>query len=272
MPELPEVETVRAVLAPRLTAEKITDVQIRNPQILADRTPEEFTACVKGQMITGLSRKGKFLRLQLSGGTITVHLRMTGCLFLKPHAAPLEKHTHVSFLLEDGNELRYEDVRRFGKFWFTKNGESDTSGADNLGIEPFDRALTAQYLQKKCGSSKRAVKQALLDQSIIAGIGNIYSDEILFSAGIRPDRPCNTLSAQEFAKLAAIIPERLEFFIEKNSISFEEYLKSNGKEYRNTPFLQVYGKAGFPCPVCGGTLQRIVLAGRSSVFCPHCQQ
>ena len=112
----------------------------------------------------------------------------------------------------------------------------------------------------------------LLDQSIVAGIGNIYSDEILFAAGIRPDRPCDTLTDGEFERLAAVIPERLNYFIGKNAISFDEYVLSKGKDYRNTPYLQVYGKGGEPCPVCGNTLQRIVIGGRSSVFCQHCQK
>ena len=112
----------------------------------------------------------------------------------------------------------------------------------------------------------------LLDQRIVAGIGNIYSDEILFAAGIRPDRPCADLTEDELERLAEVIPERLTFFVEKNAISFEEYALSKGKDYRNTPFLQVYGKGGKPCPVCGNTLHRLVLGGRSSVFCPHCQR
>ena len=108
--------------------------------------------------------------------------------------------------------------------------------------------------------------------SAVAGIGNIYSDEILFSCGIRPGRPCCTLTDAEWEKLAAAIPERLEYFIEKNSISFAEYAAGGGKDYRNTPFLQVYGRGGEPCPGCGAPLARIVLGGRSSVFCPHCQK
>ena len=115
-------------------------------------------------------------------------------------------------------------------------------------------------------------KAMLLDQTVAAGIGNIYSDEILFAAGIRPDRPCNSLTDGELEGLAAVIPERLNFFIEKNAIGFEEYTMSKEKDYRNTPYLRVYGKGGKPCPVCGERLQRIVLGGRSSVFCPHCQK
>ena len=112
----------------------------------------------------------------------------------------------------------------------------------------------------------------LLDQSVVAGIGNIYSDEILFAAGIYPGKPCRSLTDDDLERLAEMIPKQLSYFTEKNAISFEDYTASKGTDYRNTPFLQVYGKAGEPCPVCGNTLQRLVLGGRSSVFCPHCQK
>ena len=128
------------------------------------------------------------------------------------------------------------------------------------------------YLQARLGKRKKAIKACLLDQSVVAGIGNIYSDEILFTAGIRPDKPGDALADGDFERLASAIPERLNFFIEKNAISFEEYALSKGRDYRNTPYLQVYGKGGKPCPACGATLRRIVLGGRSSVFCPHCQK
>lgn len=154
---------------------------------------------------------------------------------------------------------------------FTRRGEEDISGAKELEIEPFDSALNAAYLREKCQNSKKPVKSMLLDQNIVAGIGNIYSDEVLFAAGIRPDRACSELTDGDFERLAAAIPERLAFFIEKNAISFEEYALSKGKEYRNTPFLRVYGKSGEPCPACGSTLLRTVIGGRSAVYCPHCQ-
>lgn len=273
MPELPEVETVRRVLEPRLQNRKITGVQIHNAQVIAAPSPEQFVAGVTGQSIAALMRRGKFLRLLFeSGDSLTVHLRMTGCLTIEPQAVPPEKHTHVIIALDDGGELRYEDVRRLGKLWFAKSGEEDVSGATELGMEPFDGAPTASYLQKKCRNSKKPIKSMLLDQSTVAGIGNIYSDEILFAAGIRPDKPCSALTDGELKRLAAAIPERLNFFIEKNAIGFEEYALSKGKDYRNTPFLQVYGKGGEPCPVCGERLQRTVIGGRSSVFCPYCQK
>ncbi len=273
MPELPEVETVRRVLEPRLRKKTIAGVQIHNAQVIADPSPEQFIAGAAGQRIAALLRRGKFLKLLFeSGDHVTIHLRMTGCLTVEPHAAPSEKHTHVIFALDDGSALRYEDVRRLGKLWFAQKGEPDVSGAEALGLEPFDDALTAAYLREKCQSSKKPVKSMLLDQRVIAGIGNIYSDEILFAAGILPDKPCGALTGDDFERLAAAIPERLSFFIEKNAISFEEYALSKGKDYRNTPFLRVYGKGGEPCPVCGNILRRVVLGGRSSVFCPYCQK
>lgn len=273
MPELPEVETVRRVLEPHLLKRTIAGLRICNPQIIAAPSSDRFAAGVTGQKIAAFVRRGKFLRLLFDGGDfLTVHLRMTGSLIVRPQGAPAEKHTHLAFALDDGNELRYEDVRRLGKFWFAECGEKDLSGVEKLGVEPSDAALTAAYLCGKCRKSRKPVKSMLLDQSIVAGIGNIYSDEILFAAGIRPDRPCCALSDGDFERLAAAIPERLAFFTEKNEVSFEEYISGRGKDYRNTPYLQVYGKGGGACPVCAATLQRIVLGGRSSVFCPHCQK
>lgn len=273
MPELPEAETVRRVLLPHLQNRKITDAQVQNAQVIAATSPEQFIDGVTGQCIVAFARRGKFLRLLFeSGDSLTVHLRMTGCLTIEPQTAPAEKHTHVTLTLDDGNQLRYEDVRRLGKMWFTRSGAEDISGIKELGIEPFDNKLNAAYLREKCQNSKKPVKSMLLDQSIVAGIGNIYSDEILFAAGIRPDRPCRELTDGNFERLAAVIPERLNYFIEKSAISFEEYNSGRGKDYRNTPYLQVYGKAGKPCPVCGAKLQRTVIGGRSSIFCPQCQR
>lgn len=273
MPELPEVETVRRVLLPHLQNRTILNVRIYDPALVAAPSWELFTAGVRGQRIADLARRGKFLQICfMSGDRLTVHLRMTGALTVEPQAAPAGRHTRAAFSLSGGEELRYEDVRRLGKMWFAKNGEEDHSGIAALGVEPFDAALTPLYLENRGKNGKKPVKSTLLDQSVVAGIGNIYADEILFAANIRPDKPCNALTDGEFARLAKAIPERLDFFIGKNEISFEDYLLGKGKEYRNTPYLQVYGKAGTPCPACGETLRRVVLGGRSSVFCPRCQK
>ncbi len=273
MPELPEVESIRRVLEPQIRGLTIRRVDANRPEIVAHPGAEEFCARVTGQTIDRVERRGKFLALRLaSGDRIILHLRMTGCLLLTPADLPAERHTHLIFQMDDGRELRFSDPRRFGRFWLIGAGEADAySGMEKLGMEPTDPALSAETLMQAFGRRRRSVKECLLDQSVVAGIGNIYSDEILFAARIRPSRPARDLTAEEWARLARAIPERIVFFTEKNAISPEEYLAARGQDYRNTPFLRVYGHGGEPCPVCGEALRRTVIGGRSSVFCPACQ-
>lgn len=274
MPELPEVETIKRVIEPQIRGLMIENVTVKRPEVVAHPAADEFCMLLTGQTVSHMIRRGKFLVIQLnSGDRIILHLRMTGCLLLIPADYPEEKHTHVIFRLNNGKELRFSDTRRFGRFWLLKNGEADTySGTHKLGTEPLDKQLTAGYLQARLGKRKKAVKECLLDQSIVAGIGNIYSDEILFTAGIYPARPANSLNMEEWERLAAAIPERISYFIKVNKITPEEYLETKGQDYRNTPFLQVYGQEGKPCPKCGEMLCRIVVGGRGSVYCPVCQK
>lgn len=274
MPELPEVETVRRVLEPQLTGRKIAEVQLATPQVIAFPTPECFRENVRGKIITGMERRGKFLQMILeSGERIVVHFRMTGCLLLSDADYPAENHTHVVFLLNNGQVLRYSDQRRFGRFWLLADlSESAVAGMDRLGSEPFDERLTAAYLKERLGGRRISIKEGLLDQSVIAGIGNIYSDEILFACQIYPGQAANTLTAAQWRQLAAQIPKTMEYYIETNAISPEDYLKGKGKDYRNTPYLKVYGQSKKPCPRCGTTLTRTVIGGRSSVYCVKCQK
>jgi formamidopyrimidine-DNA glycosylase len=274
MPELPEVETVKRVLEPQITGRRIEKIDVKNSQVIARPDANEFCSALAGQTIAGMGRRGKFLKIMFkSGAAVVLHLRMTGSLLLAPRGWSEEKHTHLVFVLDDGSELRYSDVRRFGRFWLLRVGETDDfTGAQKLGFEPFDKALTAKYLQNAFAKSKRAVKDCLLDQSVIAGIGNIYSDEILFAAKIRPDRTAESLTRAEWARLARLVPERLSYFLEKNAISAEDYLAGKGEDYRNTPYLRVYGHAGEPCPVCGEPLCKTAVAGRGSVYCQRCQK
>ena len=262
------------VLEPQVKGLSITAVTVNRPEVIGYPTAEEFCQALTGQTIDTMTRRGKFLSALLdSGDYFVLHLRMTGCLLLTPADYPAEKHTHIVFHLNSGDKLRFSDTRRFGRFWLFHKGERDTySGTDKLGLEPFDAGLTADYLQQHFGKRKKAVKECLLDQSVIAGIGNIYSDEILFAAKIHPARPANSLTKTEWKRLTDAVPERLAYFIEKNALTQAEYLESKGQDYRNTPFLQVYGRGEEPCPSCGAILCRITVGGRSSVFCPICQQ
>lgn len=273
MPELPEVETIRRVLAPQIKGQKIMGIGIAHKQVIAHPSAELFCDRIIGQAFSHVERRGKFLIFCFAGGdSMVVHLRMTGSLLVTPPEYPQEKHTHVVFSLADGKELRYIDARRFGRLWLLEKGEEDNvTGMDKLGPEPFDEALTAEYLRERLLKRKKSIKECLLDQSIVAGIGNIYGDEILFAAGIHPARPARDLTMCEYERLVKQIYETLEYFIEKNVIPAEDYLAGKGQTYRNTPYLRVYGKEKKPCPICGRELQKIVLAGRSSVFCAHCQ-
>lgn len=274
MPELPEVETVARVLAPQLRGCVIDGVGVRRPEVIAHPDAAGFCTGLTGRTIADLTRRGKYLLLLLAqGGRVAVHLRMTGCLLLAPAGRAELPHTHVVFRLRDGRELRFSDARRFGRLWLLQgDGDDACAGMRKLGLEPFDRALTAEYLRARLGKRRRTIKACLLGQDTVAGIGNIYADEILFSAGICPLRPADSLRAAEWARLAAAIPERLAFFVQRNMLTPEEYLNGNGQAYRSAPFLQVYGRAGTPCPVCGAALRRSMDGGRSSVWCPNCQK
>lgn len=273
MPELPEIETIKGIIEPQVQGLTIENVTVNRPEVIAYPAANAFCDLLTGQTISHMERRGKFLLFALdSGDRIVLHLRMTGCLLLTPAGHPEEKHTHIIFELNNDMELRFSDMRRFGRFWLIQAGENDTySGIDKLGPDPIGDGLTPEFLEARVGKRKKPIKVCLMDQKIIAGIGNIYSDEILFSAGIHPGRPADSLSADEWERLAEIIPEVLAWFIEKDSVTPEEYLRGRGRDYRNTPFLQVYGREGGPCRICKTSLCRTVIGGRSSTFCPVCQ-
>lgn len=274
MPELPEVESIRRVIEPQIQGLRVAEVTVAREEVVAHPSAREFCERLVGQSVAGMARRGKFLYILMeSGDRLLLHLRMTGCLLPVPASYAGEKHTHVVIHLSNGTELRFSDMRRFGRFWLLGRDEIDVySGVEHLGLEPFDRELTAAYLKQRLSHRKKAIKECLMEQSIVAGIGNIYSDEILFASGIHPARPANCLTDGEWERLASTIPECLADFTEKNAISPEDYLKGRGRDYRNTPFLQVYGRGGKPCPRCRSTLCGRRISGRSSVYCPVCQK
>lgn len=274
MPELPEVETIKRITEPQIRGRSVLSVDIRNPQVIAYPERDTFAAALTGRTFSGMNRRGKYLSFDTDNGDrLFLHLRMTGQLLVTPPEYPEEKHTHLIINLSDGKQIRYIDVRRFGRLWYLKNGEDlSVTGIDKLGPEPDDERLTVGYLKEKFGSKKKPVKEMLHDQTVIAGIGNIYSDEILFASRIYPEKKCCDLTDGEWETLAASIPKIIAYYIEKNEVTPEDYLNGKGKEYRNTPYLNVYGKAGKPCPTCGAKLEKKTVGGRSSTFCPRCQK
>ncbi|MBQ3378683.1 MAG: bifunctional DNA-formamidopyrimidine glycosylase/DNA-(apurinic or apyrimidinic site) lyase [Clostridia bacterium] len=273
MPELPEVETVKRIIEPQIKGQRVLAVDLRNPQVIAHPESETFTALLTERTIAGMSRRGKFLSVDMDNGDrLFLHLRMTGQLLVTPPDYPEEKHTHLIINLLDGKQIRYIDVRRFGRLWYIKNGEDvSVTGIDKLGLEPDDERLTADFLKAKLNKKKKPIKDMLHDQTIIAGIGNIYSDEILFASRIYPKKKCYDLTDAEWEILAETIPKTVVYYTEKNAITPEEYLNGKGKEYRNTPFLKAYGHAGESCPQCGTLFAKITVGGRSSTYCPLCQ-
>ena len=273
MPELPEAEMIRNAVAPNVCGRRVEHLELPDPSVCGHPAAETFERSVAGRTFASVARRGKFLRFLLAdGGEIVVHLRMTGVLLACESDFPEEPHTRAVFRLSGGRQLRFADMRRFGRLWLIGADETDDfTGMAKLGAEPFDPCLTPRWLREQLGRSRRAVKTCLLDQSVVAGIGNIYSDEILFAARIHPQRPACSLTVPEWKRLAETIPGLMRFHVEHTYADNDEYLRTRGREYRNTPFLRVYGHAGEPCPVCGAKLERVMIGGRSSVFCPKCQ-
>lgn len=274
MPELPEVETVRRIIEPQIIEQSVLAVTICNPHILSYPDADSFEKLLVGQTVQSVSRRGKYLTVHFSAGDrMVIHLRMTGQLLVTPTDYPMEKHTHLIADLSGGKQIRYTDVRRFGRFWYLRADEPDNvTGQHKLGLKPLDDALTAEYLEARLGNRKKAIKEMLHDQSVVAGIGNIYSDEILFAAGLYPSEKCVDLTTDDWRRLAEKIREVILWGIRANETTPEEYLAGKGKEYRNMPDLSVYGREGQLCNHCGTVITRTVIGGRSSCYCPVCQR
>lgn len=274
MPELPEIETVRRVVGPQIIGSRIVSVSVNREKIIGHPDKDGFVSKLIGRTFEYADRKGKGLILILDDcSRLIIRFGMTGQLIVVPEGFPEEKHTHVDIGLDDGRHLWYIDSRMFGKLWHIDANEADIySGLCKLGIEPFDGCLCWKYLKEKFGNKTVTIKEALLDQSIIAGIGNIWSDEILYRARICPETACNKISDAKWKRLAPIIPEVMNFGTEKNEITPEEYLEGKGRKYYDIDYLEVYGREGESCLRCGTVLKRSVIGGRSSCWCPKCQR
>lgn len=275
MPELPEVETIRRILEPQLLGCTIETVDLFQPQIISwPASGESFVRQLAGQSIISLRRRGKFLIFYFAqGDRMVLHLRMTGQLLVTPADFPREKHTHLVAHLSSGAELRYIDVRRFGRFWYLHPEESDAiAGLNKLGVEPLSDECTGAYLRQKGVRRKQPLKSFLLDQTAVAGVGNIYADEILFAARLHQEEPCNHLSTRAWNRLASSIHEIIQWGIEADQMTPKEYLAGRGKEYSDIEGLRAYGREGQPCPRCGYRMKRVIIGGRSSCYCPRCQR
>jgi len=270
MPELPEVETIRRGLAPRLIGRRIVRVALNRPDLRFAFGPG-FTAGLTGQKILGVDRRAKYLLIALENGAVLLsHLGMTGRYSFDSETAP---HDHVSFHLDDGGRLVYNDPRRFGFMELIAPGALPHNRfLAGLGIEPLGNELSGAYLAEKFAGRKTPLKSALLDQRIIAGLGNIYVCEALFRAGLSPRRLAGTLRGARAEKLALVIRNVLQDAIAAGGSTLRDYAAADGRPGYFQHGFDVYDRAGEPCKRCGKKIARIVQSGRSSFFCPACQR
>lgn len=274
MPELPEVETVKRSLADKLIGEKITGVSIYYPGNIRQPEPETFQKNLIGREFLRIDRRGKFLLFTLSEGLVLItHLRMTGQLIVVQPEDALTKHTHLVFSLSGERQLRYVDQRKFGTFDLIAETELDRfKGLRQLGMEPFSPEFTPEWLGSTLQRKKRAIKNLLLDQKVLAGIGNIYADEILFDAGIHPEKLASELGEEEIIALWQSVLKILELGISHRGTSIRNYIDGEGQKGGFQDLLEVYGRQGNPCSRCKAEIVKTKLFGRGTYYCPNCQR
>ncbi|MBE3588179.1 MAG: bifunctional DNA-formamidopyrimidine glycosylase/DNA-(apurinic or apyrimidinic site) lyase [Thermoanaerobacteraceae bacterium] len=274
MPELPEVETIKRTLAPKLPGLTICRAEILLPKIIQTPSPEEFRRQVAGETVRSVDRRGKYLLINLSDGLVlAVHLRMTGRLVYSGEEAPVPRYTHLILHLDNGHRLYFADMRQFGRLWLVpESGLPAISGLAWLGVEPLSPAFTPDHLAEKLRGRHTRLKPLLLDQTFIAGLGNIYADEALHQAGLHPLREAGSLSAAEVETLYRAIREVLEEGVKCRGTTVRDYVDGTGRAGTFQNKLKVYRKSGQPCPRCGQTIARLKIGGRSTCFCPGCQK
>lgn len=266
MPELPEVETVKNDLLPLVQGRTFTDVAFFWPKAAQTPNPEEFKRRLVGRAILDITRRGKYIIFRLTDGEfLLVHLRMTGQLLFRKGTDTPDRYTHTVLKLDEGHELRFADLRKFGALWLVRDPEEVVG---DLGPEPFSEEFTPEYLANGMARRSSPIKAALLDQNFIAGIGNIYADETLFEARIHPARKANSLSQDETNRLYNAIKSVLTRGIANRGTSLQDYTDAFGREGHNQEQLRVFRRKGLPCPNCGTPIVRATQGGRGTFFCP----
>jgi formamidopyrimidine-DNA glycosylase len=272
MPELPEVETVVRQLregSPErgvsVIGRTIARVTLHWPGHVARPSPGEFARRLSGQKITALTRRGKYLVFQLTHGFLLIHLKMSGDLVVVGNTTPFDKHAHTIFHFRAGGQMRFTDTRKFGRVYWVERVE-DVVG--RLGPEPLEPGFTAARLGEMLAARQRALKPLLLDQTFVAGLGNIYTDETLHRAGLHPLRRSNSLQPQEVRVLWRSIRQALQSGIRHNGASIDWVYR--GGHFQN--HFRAYGRAGEPCLTCGTPIRRTVVGQRGTYFCPQCQK
>lgn len=277
MPELPEVESLRRILARSAVGRTVVSARVREPR-LRSVIASDLPAVIAGRTIDAIGRRAKYLMIELSGGHLMmVHLGMSGSLTHRRadfENDPFDtKHDHVEFTLDDGSRLVYNDPRRFGLMKLCAIGEIEgLAELKGIGPEPFAPEFSAAYLWKLSRGRKAAIKIFLMDQRVVAGVGNIYASEILFRARVRPARRAGRVTRAEFDRIATITAEVLREAIGSRGTTFRSYRDSQGQPGGFARKLRVYDREGQPCLECATPIRSIVIGQRSSFYCPHCQK
>ena len=272
MPELPEVETVCRALAPALTGRCIRRVELFSPAIRTPLAPLE--KALPGRRILSVVRRARYIVASLDNGcSLVLHLGMTGVVRIEDSAVPRRKHEHVFLHLDNGQVFRFEDVRRFGSLEVHPAGKNGLPEIfDPFGPEPLSAGFTPGYLYERSRGLRGAVKTFLMDNAVVPGIGNIYAAETLFAARIDPRRPAGSLTRPQCRRIVEQAKRILLDAIGQGGTTIADFKHVDGTEGKFSVRLQVYGKAGGPCPVCGTKLSCVKIGGRTSVFCPRCQK
>lgn len=272
MPEMPEVETVRRTLTPLAVGKTIKRVDVWYDKVIVGDV-KSFQQQLKGKTIEKIDRYGKYLLFRLGDLTIVSHLRMEGKYRLITADAPREKHEHLQFIFTDGSALRYDDVRKFGRLQLVKTGtERIVTGIKHLGPEALSPEFTEDYFAKSLKNKTKKIKNLLLDQTLVAGLGNIYVDEVLWQAKINPVAEPKDLTKQQVQDLYEAINSTIKEAIKLGGTTVHSFLNAEGQAGGYQDRLEVYGRAGEDCLRCGGKLVKIKVNGRGTTYCPNCQR
>jgi formamidopyrimidine-DNA glycosylase len=270
MPELPEVETVVRGLRPSLVGRRIESMWYDWEKSIHSPTPAEFAGRVAGQTVLGITRRAKYIVIQLEHDVLMVHLKMTGRLYVaqRDESTEADRWVHVKFGLDANQELRFSDSRKFGRVYLANHPDVITGA---LGPEPLEDAFTPQVFAERLQHRHKIIKALLLDQTFVAGVGNIYADEALFRAKIHPMRLSASLSAEEIAVLYTTVRQVLQDGVDYEGASIQWYRKPDGSAGTSQEHFFAYGRDGKPCLMCGTTMEKIWVAQRGTHFCPSCQ-
>jgi formamidopyrimidine-DNA glycosylase len=271
VPELPEVETTRRGVAPHVERQKVTAVRVYDRR-LRWPVPRNLSSRLVGRTVDRIDRRSKYLLFRLGPDTLIIHLGMTGSLRVFSDAPPRQVHDHMDLEFSSGIVLRYHDPRRFGAVLWSPASKREHRLLAALGPEPFSDEFNADYLFRATRSRRSAIKLALMDNRLVVGVGNIYANESLFRAGIRPSRTANRISRARLSRLVEAIRETLTDAIAKGGSTLRDYVDSRGERGYFQLDYYVYGRVNEPCRVCATLIRAVRLGGRTTCFCPRCQR